>query len=237
MSRRIILMVCIFLSLAACSSHKPAIEKKNATPKDTEDNPILIEEQDKFIEFSLLNEQVRINLNMVPILNDYIESAAFPKEAIKEMEIKRVRSTDKKLYILTFSCNEDLCSYLMLDWSNDNNAAMLLADIASLVQMKPSPDDTKLLLQFERKNSLPLPLAEIIVVDTEKWEQLELENKTNNMDFLEFTWPLTSAKWSNNEHVLISKPTINEPTEEQILEWQETEQAETNILLKIMGVK
>lgn len=230
-----VLLLCFLVFLVACSSDEPVIEKKDSPPKDPDESPELIEETKgdeivKFIEFSLLDEKVKVNLNMVPILNDYIEASASPEEAIQQMDIARVQHTDKKLYILSFSCNDDLCSYIMLDRSSDNQA-ILLADIASLVQTTSSPDDTKLLLQFERDASLPLPLTELVVIDTEKWIQLDLENETNDAELLDYTWPILNAEWSDDEHILISKPNIAELTEKSILKWQETEQSATEIML------
>src|SRR5699024_5236781 len=219
-----VLLSSFLLFLVACNSNQPAIEKKNSPPGDPDDSPELVKETNgdenvRYIEFSLVNEKVKVNLSMVPILNDFIEASANEEEVIQKMDIERVQNTEKELYILSFSCNNDLCSYIILDRKKDNQA-ILLEDIASLVQITPSPDDTKLLLQFERDTSLPLPLTEIIVVDTDNWEQLELENETNDMDLLEYTWPLLDAEWSDDEHILISKPNIKEPADEEIQKWQ-----------------
>ncbi|HLQ70310.1 MAG TPA: hypothetical protein VK142_00765 [Bacillota bacterium] len=229
------------LILVSCSSNDPVIEKKNSPPDDPDQSPKWVKKKDEddevsFIEFSLQDEKVRVNLDMVPILGDYIEASASPEKEIQNMGLERVQNTNKKMYILSFSCNNDLCSYILFDEGNDHQA-ILLADIASLVQITPSPDDTKLLLQFEREESLPLPLTNIIVINTENWEQIELENETNDMEILEFSWPLLDAEWVDDDRVLVSKPTINKPTEEEILEWQETEQPSTHIEYHTGGKK
>lgn len=231
------LSLCFVCLLVACSSDEPVIEKKSSKPDHPEEEPELIEEVNgdekvSFIEFSLLDEQIKINLNMVPILNDYIEASASTEDAIQKMNIERVHDTNQKLYVLSFSCNDDLCSYILLD-RNNGKQAILLADIASLVQITPSPDDSRLLVEFERKTSSPLPLTDIIVIDTEKWEKLKLENETNDMDLLDFTWPLLGAEWSEDDHIRISKPEIDEPTEKHILEWEGSDQPTTDILFLV----
>src|SRR5699024_10511538 len=171
---------------------------------------------------------------MVPILNDYIEASASPQKDIHNMKLERVEHTDKKLYILSFSCHEDLCSYIILDRSGDNQA-ILLADIASLEKMSPSPDDTKLLLRFERETTLPLPLSDIVVIDTENWQKLAPKNITDNTDPLEYSWPLLDADWSDDEKIRVSKPDKDKPTEKGIKKWKVTEQHETTI--KIYNIK
>ena len=231
-----VLLLCFALFFVGCSSDEPVIEKKESSPDDNDDTPELIEETDgndkvSFIEFPLSEEKVKVNLNMVPILNDYIEASASPQKDIHNMKLERVEHTDKKLYILSFSCHEDLCSYIILDRSGDNQA-ILLADIASLKKMSPSPDDTKLLLRFERETTLPLPLSDIVVIDTENWEKLEPENITDNTDPLEYSWPLLDADWSDDENIRVSKPDIDKPTEKGIKKWKETEQPEKEIILR-----
>ncbi|MUK90253.1 hypothetical protein GMD78_17915 [Ornithinibacillus sp. L9] len=200
MIKKLSFIFCMIILVTACSKSEPALVKKDTPPSQPKDSPELIEqpnddeETDEFIEFTLEDEVVMINLHLVPILRQYLHAVSKRDEIIKEMNIQRIHEEpDNSVYLLEFSCNHVLCSYLLLDQSKENTGH-LVADLATLSSVKLSPDETKLLLVFHRESSLPLPMANIVVLDLEKWKAVKLENITNDDYILNYSWPILSAE-------------------------------------------
>lgn len=211
------------------------IVKKDTNPVDPNQDPEFVEEQnddddevDQFIEFTLPSEEVMINLEMVPILNTYLQATKNHRQAIEEMNMLRINVTDKSLYLLEFSCHDDLCSYLLLDQTKDNQA-YLVADMAKSIQTKISPDNTKILMHFNRELKSPVPFSNIIVIDLEEWVLVPLEKKMNDEEeILNYKWPIITAEWADNNTISVKQPDITEPTPKSIEEWQESEKAMMN---------
>ncbi|MGY0692174.1 hypothetical protein ACW2QC_05180 [Virgibacillus sp. FSP13] len=237
MKKRWILVLICFILLAACSKNSSAIIKKDSPPTDPNENPELIEEEsedevNEFIEFALPNEEVMINLEMVPILNSYLKATADRKKAIENMNMLQIQAETSEIYLLEFSCHNDLCSYLLLDQSKDNQA-ILVADLAKSVQSKLSPDKSRLFLQFNRETKLPLPLTDIVIIDLEQWKQLPLTHKTDDKQILDYNWPIITAEWVDNQQISASLPDIVEPASDAIHEWQQSGKKTTIIELNI----
>ena len=236
------LVVLILLLLTACTDDEPAIVKTESAPEDPGGEPELVEQVDekddeteKFIEFPLPDEQIRINLKKVPILDSYLHASSDMQKAIERMKIERIPLDSARIYLLEFSCENELCSYLLFN-RDVTDATYLLADLAKSVAMLPSPDQTKMLFLFDRKGSLPRPLSTIIVIDLENWEHLSLKNETSGEMVLNFTWPLSSVNWIDNETISAEKPAIPEPTDEGIQEWHNTNDSlVTNILFHVLA--
>ncbi|WP_163970826.1 hypothetical protein [Oceanobacillus halotolerans] len=215
------------LLLVACSSNEPLIMKKDQpTSANGEKEPELVEEEieenetEEFIEFSLPDEQVLINLKMVPIIAQYLEGVDDRQKTIKKMQIEKINASED-LYLLEFSCHNDLCSYLVLNQSEDNRA-YLVADLAQKAEMKLSPDNNKLLFLFSRTGTLPIPATDIVVVDVVNWELLPLVNQTET-NILSYQWPILVAEWIDNDTISIERPAVTEPTPTLIQEWQQAE--------------
>ncbi|PAV28800.1 hypothetical protein CIL05_14325 [Virgibacillus profundi] len=235
-----ILSILILILLAACVKEEPAIEKTDTVTDDPSNEPELVEEVnenedevEEYIEFAFEDEQIRINLKMVPILDAYLNAVNDRQTAIEKMEIERIYADSPSMYLLEFSCQNNLCSYLLFN-SNADTQTYLLADLAKSVSMIGSPDHTKMLFLFQRNSSLPLPLTNMVVIDLEAWEPLPLINETTDSNILDYTWPLISAEWIDNETISAAKPAVLEPSGELINEWLVSEGSiVTNIVLRI----
>ncbi|MTW88049.1 hypothetical protein F3157_20865 [Virgibacillus dakarensis] len=237
MVKKIVLLLVVLAFITACSKHEPVVVKKEANA-DPNENPELVEQNnddddtDEFIEFALPEEKVMVNLKMVPILNSYLEASANRAEAIKTMTILPIQAGNANLYLLEFSCSNDLCSYILLDQSKDN-PALLVADLARTVQSKLSPDNSKILLQFNREASLPIPLTNLVVVDLVEWEQISLTNETNDLQVLAYHWPIITAEWTDDQTITVSLPDVTEPVNKLLQQWQEAGKPITTIDLQL----
>ncbi|MFB4169522.1 hypothetical protein [Virgibacillus sp. JSM 102003] len=232
-----LLCLSVLLLLAACSE-EPVIVQKDTKLVDPNQDPEFVEEQnedeevDQYIEFALPEEEVMINLEMVPILDAYLQATQSRQQALEKMNMFRISATDKNLYLLEFSCHDELCSYLLLDQTMDNQA-YLVADLAKYIQAKVSPENTKILLRFNRNLKTPSPYSNIAVIDLEEWELLPLVNETNDKDLLNYKWPILAANWVDDDTISVFHPDITEPSPENIKKWQESERptVSTNLTL------
>lgn len=238
MVKKILCIVLLLLLLNACSED-PVIVKKDPSPVSASKEPEIVEQQsgdkeetDKFVEFALPDEQVMINLEMVPILNVFLQTAVNKDKAIEKMDLSRINTKNEDLYLLEFSCHKNLCSYLLLDQSQKNQA-FLVADMAKSLQIQLSPDNSKILLQFNRKQSLPVPLSDIVVVDLTEWKLLELKNGDVEENLLDYNWPLISSYWLDNKTIEVFKPDISKPTKADIAKWQKNKMPIKKIQFKI----
>lgn len=236
MSMRL-LCLSVLLLLTACSE-EPVIVQKDTKLVDPNQDPEFVEEQnedeevDQYIEFTLPEEEVMINLKMVPILDAYLQATQSRQQALDKMNMFRISATDKYLYLLEFSCQDELCSYLLLDQTMDNQA-YLVADLAKYIQAKVSPDNTKILLRFNRKLKAPAPYSNIAVIDLEEWELMQLVNETNDKDVLNYKWPILSANWVDDDTISVSHPDITEASPENIEKWHESERQTMSIDLTL----
>ncbi|GAA0613754.1 hypothetical protein GCM10009001_33740 [Virgibacillus siamensis] len=222
------------LLLTACSE-EPVIVKKEEPPKNADQDPEIVEQQssdnkaaDKFIEFALPDEQVMINLEMVPILNVFLKTVVNKDKAIADMDLTRINADSKNLYLLEFSCHNELCSYLLLDQSQKNQA-YLVADMAQSMQIQLSPDDSKIMLHFNREQSLPVPLSDITVINLDEWKPVKLKNITTEEKLLGFSWPLISSFWVDNNTIEVLKPNVSNVTKSTMMQWQKNEMPITKV--------
>ncbi|WP_164669220.1 hypothetical protein [Virgibacillus doumboii] len=233
MFKRLLLLLIIFL--AACTN-EPVLVKKDTPPEDPNKKPEIVEQQhdneeevDEFIEFVLPDEKVMINLEMVPILNEYLHASQDRKKVIEQMSIDRMDVTGKSLYLLKFSCHNDICSYMLLDQTKDNQA-YLIADLAKLIQMEVSLDETKILFHFDRNIQSPVPPSDIVVIELEKWEPVSLVNQTSDKEILDYKWPIITADWNEDQTISATIPDIGEPNLQQ---WNESDQPTKRIEFSI----
>ncbi|WP_099157892.1 hypothetical protein [Virgibacillus ndiopensis] len=237
MFKRLTLLFFICILLTACSKDEPVIVKKDAKAADPNEEPELVEqksneETDEFIEFALPDEKIMINLEMVPILNEYLYATKDRKKAIEKMKMLRIDAIERDIYLLEFSCKNGLCSYLLLDQSKENQA-FLVADLAKSIQTKLSPDHSKILLQFNRETALPIPLSNLVVIDLKNWELVSLTNDTNEAKLLHYSWPIVTAEWLDNQTITAMIPTVSDPTNDLLLQWQEAGSKTTSIQFSI----
>jgi hypothetical protein len=204
-------MFFLMFFLVACSNNEPAIVKVDTPPEETSEEPELIEEVsedevvDEFIEFTLEDEVVRVNLKQVPILSAYLQGVKNPKAVIQQMDIQKLfQHEDNDIYLLEFSCDET-CSYLLLDQSSENTG-ILLADMAFYEQFILSPSESRVLVKFNRESTQEYPLSNIIVIDLKEWAVLSLKNDANVSNMFDFNWPIIAANWLDEETISISVP-------------------------------
>ncbi|WP_010096852.1 hypothetical protein [Ornithinibacillus scapharcae] len=230
MMKKILGLLFLFvLVLTACSHEQPAIVKVETPPEDTKEEPELIEEVtdnekvDEFIEFTLEEEVVRVNLNQIPILSSYLHAVKDRQQVIEKMDFQHLLNIDDNdIYLLEFSCNKaDHCSYLLLD-HNSENTDFLVADLASYEEFILSPEGTKLLLKFSRDTSQEYSVSNIVVIDLQEWDIMSLENDDIENNLLDYNWPILSTSWVDDESILISVPdtlqTNTEKTDTEIIE-------------------
>ncbi|WP_164217912.1 hypothetical protein [Virgibacillus sp. YIM 98842] len=209
-------VIFIIIFIVSCSNVESDIENVIPNPENQKSEPELIEEitdveePEEYIEFFLDDEQVTINLKGMPILNNYLKGTASRKQSLEEMELSRIYSENENIYLLEFSCNNSLCSYILLNQSRDN-PSFLIADLAKLLEIKPSPDDSKLLFLFERDSGPSQGLKDIAVIDIKDWQQLPLRNETTDDQILGYKWPLAEVKWLDNNSINVTKPDSIEP--------------------------
>ncbi|WP_077325851.1 hypothetical protein [Virgibacillus siamensis] len=238
MLKKVMCFMLLLLLLAACSE-EPVIVKKDSPPENPDSNPAIVKKQtnvqdeaEKFVEFALPDEQIMINLEMVPILNVYLRTSKNREKAIREMNLSRIEADSKELYLLEFSCHKKLCSYLLLDKSKKNQA-YLVADMAKSMQIQLSPDNDKIMLHFNRKQTTPVPLSDIVVIDLKNWVPLTLENKSTDEQLLGFKWPLISSYWFDNNTIEVVKPAVPKPTKSNMDKWQQNSVPVTKIQFDI----
>lgn len=223
----------LMILLTACSD-EPVIVKSDSPPEDPDREPEIIEQQkdneeevEEFIEFTLPEEEVMINLKKVPILDSYLQAVPSRQQAIEKMNLNPIQAADRDLYLLEFSCQKAQCSYLLLDQTNGKNA-YLMADLAEHVQTVMAPDKANILFHFHREDS-QLPLSDIVVIDLETWGPVKLDNQTEDETMLDYTWPILTVEWSDNKTISATIPDIIEPSPENINEWDSTEKSTTKI--------
>ncbi|MFS0672262.1 hypothetical protein [Ornithinibacillus sp. 179-J 7C1 HS] len=195
-----------------CSNNEPAIVKVDINPDEANEEPELIEEiiedeiVDEFIEFTVDDEVIRVNLKQIPILKAYLQGVEEPKTVIEKMKIEKLFNKDNnEIYLLQFSCQQDQCSYLLLDQSSDNTGH-LVADLASFEDFIISPEESKMLLKFNRPSNQEYPLSNIVVIDLVDWSVLTLENEEIINNLFDYNWPILNASWVDDETIAISVP-------------------------------
>ena len=232
-------VIFIIIFIVSCSNVESDIENVIPNPEIKKGEPELVEEitdeePEVYFEFFLDDEQVTINLKGMPILNNYLQGTASRKQSIEEMELSRIYSESENIYLLEFSCSSNsLCSYIILNQSRDN-PSFLIADIAKLLEIKPSPDDSKLLFLFERDSGPSQGLKDIVVIDITDWRQLPLRNDTTDEPILGYKWPLAEVKWRDNKSINVTKPDSIEPEDPSDKHAIE-ETPVTDIILKVMN--
>lgn len=230
------LIIISLILITACSHNDPIIETVDTEQKHTNSEPVLVEqtskeETDEFIEFSLEDEQIMINLKMVPILDEYLSATEDRQKVIEKMKIEQITVADDTIYLLEFSCQNDRCSYIVFNQSQDDQS-FLIADLAKSVKTFISPDQTKVLFQFNRVQSPAISLDHLVVVDVKAWEPIPLIDT----DLLNYAWPFITIEWMDNETIAITKPDILNPTNELINKWLETvERPVTEVVLHLQS--
>jgi len=226
----------MLLFITSCSGEAETdIEHVISDPDNDISEPEHVEEEadddvEEYIEFFLDDEQVTINLPGLPILNNYLQGSSNRKQATEEMNLTRIYSDEEKIYLLEFSCNDSLCSYIILNQHRDN-PSFLIADLARLSETKISPDTSKLLFLFERDSGPSEKLKNIVVIDIYNWNRLQLVNETTADPILDYKWPLNNVEWIDDDTISVNKPDSIEPEDpSQVI----GKTPVTNIILRVL---
>jgi len=171
-------------------------------------------------------------LKRVPILNEYLRFINDQEKVVQEMDLIPIDLEEHTIYLLEFSCQNNLCSYLILDQSKDN-PTYLVADLAKYVDSLLSPDRSTIILKFNRKTSLSLPLTNLVAIDLEQWDILSLKTQSSEKEYLNFTWPLSSISWIDKNTISAHRPIISVLTEESISKWKNSGSQTTNIIFHV----
>ncbi|UFU00853.1 hypothetical protein KO561_07950 [Radiobacillus kanasensis] len=214
--KRFIVFVFIFfiVLLTACSSDKEeaAVTKETiATGSTVNEEPVLEErtensdeEKKMYLEFTIPNEQVTINLDYVPILDQYLQGLEDKQQAIQQMELMKMEVPEMQpYYLLEFSCYENRCSYMLLDQSEEGRS-FLLTDMAKFKQSSISPEKTMMMLLFERQESKKekqISTHKVMVFDLQEWKPVPIESEDYPLDY---TLPIQQASWVDNERIKLS---------------------------------
>ncbi|MFC4024274.1 hypothetical protein ACFOUV_10765 [Oceanobacillus longus] len=226
MIKKLILISALLLITGCSNSSSKVIEKLDTNLNEPNQQPTLFEQRkeekvEQFIEFPLEDEQVLINLEMVPILREYLNGVKSRTDSISEMKLEKLPLDNHQIYLLEFSCFHDACSYLIFNQTGEN-PAYLVADLAKSTNLLISPDQSKVALQFSRLNGQNMQLNNLVVIDLTNWQVLSLENETSDANILNYTWPYVTVEWIDEQKLTISTPDVLEPTYQHLSEWYGT---------------
>lgn len=212
------------------------IVKQETNETEPSHNPEFVEEKNEdnetheFIEFSLPEEQVKLNLKMIPILNQYLQTVQDRDQTIQEMNLIPVHPDYDTLYLLEFSCYDHACSYILIDQSKDNRSH-LIADLSQYIQMQFSPNMEKLFLQFNRSTDDAMSLDHIVVVDLNNWELLKPTEQQSTPIF-NYERSLLEVNWEDDERISVVIPDFSELPEASTEAWDEADNPTESIILK-----
>ncbi|MDL4842174.1 hypothetical protein [Aquibacillus rhizosphaerae] len=234
--------VLIIFFLVACSEESPTITKIDSSENNINQKPALIEneleenndeEKELLLEFKLPNEIVTINLERVGILKNYLDGVENSQIEINNMNLLPLEIPNETLYLLEFSCQNNTCSYLLLDQGNDDGRSLLIADLAKYQQLIPSPDNDKLLFVFSRNSDLAdYEKNRTIIIDMNEFISIHITNP-NDKRFFEYQWPFEHITWKDNTTVTITIPEVLEPDSSLLNAWLQSERETKTHTIKL----
>lgn len=215
--------------LAACTADsEDALSKveevlENAPAKlEVEATEEVERERIPFIEFELEEENIVIDVRKVSILKELLNAQNNPDDAILDMNLEKFEINNETIFLLSFSCMNDRCSYLLFNEGQDKRT-YLIADMAQFSHIIPSPDESRIAILFNRAIDDKLPVNNVVMFDILKWETLPLYNYELTDNILNYTWPIVSVEWVDDEHVSISVPEIVDLNKDTYDEWSTSE--------------
>lgn len=227
--RRNLTLLIILILFTSCSTddNEGSIVKATDTIEEVLSNPDAElteteEEFEKYIEFDVDEEQVLVDISKVPILYDFLRIQQNPSRAIQKMNVEKLEIEQQNIYILSFSCMKERCSYLLFH-QDQSKSAFLVADMAKFINVFISPNQSKIALQFNRAGDEAIPLSDLIVFDIYNWQPLSLKSDETTTNILNYTWPFVAVEWVDDEQIAISIPELIEPYKEPYEEFTSTE--------------
>jgi len=223
-----LIIIISMIVLTACSDSNDAVIEKVESAEATEmKEPVFIEELDEeeeqidqFIEFSLEEEQLTINLEKVPILEHFLEGAKNRNEALEQMVMQRLPIENYQIYLLEFSCVNEKCSYIIFN-QDERNSAMLLADVSTYSTYYVSPNQQNLMIEFIREQD-NVPMSHLIPIDIDEWSRVSLIMSEGDDTIIEYTRPITGVEWINDHEITVQTPHIDDFTPETYRSWNES---------------
>lgn len=225
---KVLVFLLLFIFLTSCSKEPPIIiqEETDTTNESSIDivEEYAAEEQFQFLEFTLSDHLISLNINKIPILNNFLINHNNKDQAIQEMQLIQIlKDKFDSIFLLSFACQDSACSYVLIN--TETEYSQLLADQAKIIKINPSPEESYLLIQFERQLLNKDWLTnKLVIFDLEKWEEVILTLDDNNMTSLHsFRWPILNVEWISDDELKITLPDIDFPSTTTLADWNESE--------------
>ncbi len=176
--------------MVACSNQKsdPMITKEETqepvrellAKEEVQETPQA--KQNLEIEFVLEDEIITLNTSNITILGAFLNTVTNKEVAISNMDLVKLEM--EKLYLLTFNCSENNCSYLLLDRSEPNRS-FLLDDLITVEEIIPSPDQSKLLFVINSYRNRTYKVFQL-----EDWKTVQYDHglPDENISFDHVSW-------------------------------------------------
>ncbi len=224
------LFICLLLFIVGCEKEEPPFIKIDSKEENTQKvNTIEPKKERTSIKLEFEDEQIKINLNSVPILKEYITTSKNPEKLIQQMRIIPLNASALHIYLLEFSCVNTSCSYLLLNEQQDKKT-VLLTDMATFIQSTSAPDQKKTLLHFQREGDYDIQNSKLIVVDMKDGKFMKITPERTDFT-LDYKWPLIDIEWFDNETIHAKIPAIENLTEMEI--WQDNGAETEDLILNI----
>ncbi|RLL45164.1 hypothetical protein D8M04_09900 [Oceanobacillus piezotolerans] len=203
-------IVILLLFLFGCSpSNDSVIQKADSEdPPNTKNESTELVEKDKTLVIPAFNKNVQINLDDIPILEQYLNGFPNPNDKMEEMNLIPLPINNESLYLLEFACSRDLCSYMLIN-EESISSSFLVTDLAKYKQTILSPNETKMILQFSRNYSKNEEQHHIALVNMETFERI-IPEENKKRSTLNYTRPFKSIEWLDEQTISITTSSMEE---------------------------
>ncbi|SER98162.1 hypothetical protein SAMN04487944_11468 [Gracilibacillus ureilyticus] len=167
---------------------------------------------DTTIDFFVDNKIITIDTEKIPILENFLSTFADREDGISTMALETLHL--ENLYLLTFNCNIDNCSYMLIDHSATDQSR-LLDDFVTLKSFLPSPSGDKLLFIFGKKEA-----DYVTVFNLQEWKREKYEPFSLNNDNIRLSNPL----WINESEFSVELSLPESEDTQQILYSKDSEE-------------
>ena len=236
-----ILTLFLLCLLVGCSKQPPIVVQEDVEPTDETSIKFIEEVQDnddeilQFLEFTITDRIVTLNINDIPILSNYLKQHTDKETAIQEMQLIQMMSANfDTIFLLSFACQANSCSYLFIN--TETAESQLLADQAKVKKIEPTEDLEHLLVVFKRPlRNFPWDAHKLVVFETDGWTNVVLTEAEQELISLHgFRWPILNTTWLNDRELEITLPSVAVPSPAALTEWYESgDRPERNIITYI----
>lgn len=212
------LFICLLLFIVGCEKEEPPFVKIDSKEENTQKvNTTQPKKERTSIKLQFEDQQIKINLNSVPILKEYITTSKDPEKLIQQMRIIPLNTSVLHIYLLEFSCVNTSCSYLLLNEQQDKKT-VLLTDMASFIQSISSADQQKTLLHFQREGDYDIQNSKVIAVDMKDGKFMKITPERTDFK-LNYNWPLMDIEWGDDQTIHAKIPAVENIAELET--WQD----------------